>query len=166
MKNLNDILQEALDCALEESGIKHHVSERNKNVQQRRSSDVISEAYVAEAGKFDLQTELLSSKTKKAHQELLEGYVKELNNISSKLDGVDKSGANLNNSSFRSLKVDETYNHNAAFLHGLYFENISSSIFKIVFIVTMLPTIHHNDRNHTNHNAVTVQINNCVYVSS
>ena len=125
MKNLNDILQEALDCALEESGIKHHVSERNKNVQQRRSSDVISEAYVAEAGKFDLQTELLSSKTKKAHQELLEGYVKELNNISSKLDGVDKSGANLNNSSFRSLKVDETYNHNAAFLHGLYFENIS-----------------------------------------
>ena len=72
-----------------------------------------------------MQTELLSSKTKKSHKELLDGYVKTLNRISSELDGVDKSSANLNNSQFRSLKVDETYNHNAAFLHGLYFENIS-----------------------------------------
>ena len=35
------------------------------------------------------------------------------------------SAANLNHSEFRGLKVDESYNHNAAFLHGLYFENIS-----------------------------------------
>ena len=78
-----------------------------------------------------MQTELLSSKTKKAHQQLLEGYVETLNKISASLDGVDKSSANLNMSAFRSLKIDETYNHNAAFLHGLYFENISDLSSKI-----------------------------------
>ena len=26
---------------------------------------------------------------------------------------------------FSSLKLDESHNHNAAFLHGLYFQNIS-----------------------------------------
>ena len=55
----------------------------------------------------------------------MESYVKNLNNISAKLDAVDRSSANLNNSEFRSLKIDEAYNHNASFLHGLYFENIS-----------------------------------------
>lgn len=85
----------------------------------------INESYVAQAGKFNLSTELLSDKTKKQHQELLEGYVRELNDISNKLDTADKLAANLNNSVYRSLKIDETYNHNAAFLHGLYFENIS-----------------------------------------
>ena len=89
------------------------------------SSNTLTEAYVTEAGKFNLKTELLSDKTKKSHQELLEGYVDTLNKVSAKLDGVDKSSSNLNNSEFRSLKIDETYNHNAAFLHGLYFENIS-----------------------------------------
>lgn len=125
MSSLDKMIKEAIESTFEEKGINIGESSRSSNAQQRRDSGVISEAYVTEAGTFDLQTELLSAKTKKAHQELLEGYVKELNNISSKLDGVDKSGANLNNSAFRSLKIDETYNHNAAFLHGLYFENIS-----------------------------------------
>ena len=125
MSSLDKMIKEAIESTFEEKGINIGESSRSSNAQQRRDSGVISEAYVTEAGTFDLQTELLSAKTKKAHQELLEGYVKELNNISSKLDGVDKSGANLNNSAFRSLKMDETYNHNAAFLHGLYFENIS-----------------------------------------
>ena len=93
--------------------------------QNEPASEVLEEAYVTQPTKFDLQTELLSSKTKQAHQKLLEGYSKKLNEVSAKLDGSDKSSANLNNSEFRSLKIDETYNHNAAFLHGLYFENIS-----------------------------------------
>jgi Fe-Mn family superoxide dismutase len=120
MKNLDKIIKEAVDSSLSENGL-------NKNNKKETSNpkSLLSEAYVIEAGKFDLQTELLSSKTKKSHQELLEGYAKQLNEISANLDGVDKSLANLNHSSFRSLKVDETYNHNAAFLHGLYFENIS-----------------------------------------
>ena len=120
MKDLNDIVNEAVSRTLFESGL----TKRNAAVVSEEKQN-LSEAYVTQSGKFDLQTELLSAKTKKAHQELLDGYVKELNNISAKLDTVDKAGANLNNSQFRSLKIDETYNHNAAFLHGLYFQNIS-----------------------------------------
>jgi len=115
MNDIEKIISEAVSETLKESGI----SETPNKVMS------INEAYVAEAGQFELNTELLSSKTKKAHKELLDGYVKKLNNISANLDSVDKTSANLNNSVFRSLKIDETYNHNAAFLHGLYFENIS-----------------------------------------
>ena len=122
--NVKDLIRDAVDKTLRENGLIHHQKEESKT-SVKQSSKKINEAYVTQAGKFNLQTELLSSKTKKAHQELLEGYVEKLNNISIKLDGSDKSSANLNNSEFRSLKIDETYNHNAAFLHGLYFENIS-----------------------------------------
>ena len=125
MKTLQEIITNAVDQTFAESGINNHKSNKSKTDIKQSSSSSINEAYVTQAGSFDLQTELLSSKTKKAHKELLEGYVKTLNKISSELDGVDKSSANLNNSAFRSLKMDETYNHNAAFLHGLYFENIS-----------------------------------------
>jgi Fe-Mn family superoxide dismutase len=109
MKDLDKLINEAI----------------NETFKKEEESNVINEAYVTQPTKFDLQTELLSDKTKRAHQELLEGYSKKLNEVSAKLDGCDKSGANLNNSEFRSLKIDEAYNHNASFLHGMYFENIS-----------------------------------------
>ena len=96
-----------------------------------KNKKTINEAYVVQAQKFDLKTELLSEKTKAAHQALLEGYVETLNGISAKLDTVDRETANLNDSEFRSLKIDETYNCNAAFLHGMYFENISDLSSKI-----------------------------------
>ena len=83
-----------------------------------------SEAYVVQTRKFTNQTESLSEKTKVAHQELLDGYVKALNEVSAKLDSVSRDDANPNNSEFRNLKLDEVHNINAAFLHGLYFENI------------------------------------------
>ena len=118
MKSLDQIIKEAIDNTMnDQSSINHSDSESKK--------ESLNESYVVEPGSFSLQTELLSSKTKKSHQELLEGYIEKLNKISSSLDGVDKTSANLNNSNFRSLKIDESYNHNAAFLHGLYFENIS-----------------------------------------
>ena len=85
----------------------------------------LEEAYVTQAKKFDLTTEFLSEKNKIAHQELFEKYVDALNKISAELDGVDRADANSNNSAFRSLKIDETFNLNGAFLHGLFFENIS-----------------------------------------
>ena len=107
------------------SDIKKLINEAIDEALSDNKEEIINEAYVTQAAKFDLKTELLSSKTKAAHQQLLEGYSKKLNEVSAKLDGCDKSGANLNHSEFRGLKVDETYNHNAAFLHGLYFENIS-----------------------------------------
>jgi len=125
MKTLEEIIRMSVDETLQEKGLFHKESKRNSTDTKQRTKKNLSEAYVTQAGSFNLQTELLSSKTKKSHKELLDGYVKTLNAISSELDGVDKSSANLNKSTFRSLKMDETYNHNAAFLHGLYFENIS-----------------------------------------
>ena len=85
----------------------------------------LDESYVTKAKKYDLPTELLSEKTKAAHQELLAGYVKALNDVSAKLDSADRELANPNNSEFRNLKLDEVHNINAAFLHALYFENIA-----------------------------------------
>jgi superoxide dismutase, Fe-Mn family len=123
--NINDLIKNAIAETLEESGLLSNEKKESLTENKTEPNRVIKEAYVAEAGKFNLKTELLSEKTKKAHQELLDGYIEKLNKISAKLDGADVSSANLNNSEFRSLKIDEAYNHNAAFLHGLYFENIS-----------------------------------------
>lgn len=88
-------------------------------------SGTLNESYVTQAKKYNLTTELLSDKNKAAHQALLENYVKTLNEVSTKLDTVDREAANLNHSEFRGLKIDETYNMNAAYLHALFFENIS-----------------------------------------
>lgn len=123
--DLEKLIKDAVDQTLFESGLNTNSIKENKTDDNSSRSELISEAYVAQAGKFDLKTELLSQKTKKAHQENLEDYVKKLNNVSSKLDGVNKAEANLNHSDYRNLKIDETYNFNAAFLHGLYFQNIS-----------------------------------------
>jgi Fe-Mn family superoxide dismutase len=85
----------------------------------------LNEAYVTQSKKFDLRTELLSNKNKSAHLAIMEENIVALNEISAKLDAVDRSTASSNNSEFRSLKLDETHNLNAAFLHGMFFENIS-----------------------------------------
>ena len=67
----------------------------------------------------------MSAKNKEEHQKLLANYVKTLNEVSTKLDTVSRDESNLNYSEFRSLKIDEVYNMNAAYLHALFFENIS-----------------------------------------
>jgi len=85
----------------------------------------LNESYVVQAKQYNLSTELLSDKNKKAHQELLNKYVDTLNEVSVKLDTVSREDSNLNFSEFRSLKIDEVYNMNAAYLHALFFENIS-----------------------------------------
>lgn len=85
----------------------------------------LNESYVVQAKKYNLPTELLSDKNKKEHQGLLAKYVKALNEVSTKLDTVSREDSNLNYSEFRSLKIDEVYNLNAAYLHALFFENIS-----------------------------------------
>ena len=85
----------------------------------------INESYVTPAKKYYLSTELLSDKNKQEHQKLLEKYVTSLNEVSTKLDTADKDAANPNHSEFRNLKIDEVFNMNAAYLHALFFENIS-----------------------------------------
>tara|TARA_X000000950_G_C13678300_1_gene562883 strand:- start:151 stop:828 length:678 start_codon:yes stop_codon:yes gene_type:complete len=85
----------------------------------------LNESYVVQAKKYNLPTELLSDKNKKEHQGLLAKYVKALNEVSTKLDTVSRDDSNLNHSEYRALKIDEVYNLNAAYLHALFFENIS-----------------------------------------
>jgi superoxide dismutase, Fe-Mn family len=87
--------------------------------------DKLEESLVAQEKSYDLKTEYLSSDNKKNHIELYEQYVKDFNKISAELDAVDRLNANSNYSKFRQLKIDETYNMNAAYLHELYFSNIS-----------------------------------------
>jgi len=96
-----------------------------KETLQKDKTKNINESYVVQSPIFDLKTELLSEKNKVHHEKLFQSYTENLNKISAELDGVNKSASNANHSSFRSLKIDETYNHNAVFLHGLFFQNIS-----------------------------------------
>jgi len=85
----------------------------------------LNEAYAASPKHYQLNTELLLSKTKKSHDELYQAYVARLNDLSAKLDVVDKREADGAHSAFRSIKIDEQYNMNAVYLHELYFSNIS-----------------------------------------
>ena len=87
--------------------------------------DNLTESYVTQAKVYNLSTELLSDKNKAEHQKLLEKYVSSLNEVSTKLDTVDREEVNPNHSEFRSLKIDEVYNIKAAYLHALFFDNIS-----------------------------------------
>jgi Fe-Mn family superoxide dismutase len=126
MKNQNAFDNEIKEGIREALGIKGSSGNSTKSASPiSTESSVISEAYVVQAKTFNLPTEFLSQKNKKAHQELLSGYVKALNTISAELDTADRENSNPNDSSYRNLKVDEVHNLNAAFLHGLFFENIS-----------------------------------------
>ena len=89
------------------------------------SQESVNESYVAQLKQYSLPTELLSTANKKAHIELYKNYVNAFNKISAELDVADRENADKNSSVFRSLKVDETFNMNAAYLHELYFANIS-----------------------------------------
>jgi len=88
-------------------------------------SQILSESYVAQQKQFNLPTELLSKSNKQSHIELYHQYIEDFNKISAKLDTVSRSDIGSNHSEFRSLKIDETYNMNAIYLHELYFANIS-----------------------------------------
>lgn len=118
--DINKIINEAVNEELIQKGYV-----KSKSSKKSYDSKLIEESYSLSVNKFNLKTELLSDKNKAAHQDLLENYAKTLNEVSAKIDGEDRSEANLNHSNFRSLKTDESYNHNAVFLHSLFFENIS-----------------------------------------
>ncbi|MAF25262.1 hypothetical protein CL634_06770 [bacterium] len=92
----------------------------------------LQEAYVTQAKKYNLSTDLLTPKSNQAHQHIFEEYVDSLNRVSSELDTVDRDLANEDDSVFRSLKIDEVSNLNASFLHANYFENIADPQSKVV----------------------------------
>jgi|TARA_R110001592_G_scaffold350819_2_gene647296 Fe-Mn family superoxide dismutase len=84
----------------------------------------INESLVAQQKRFDIRTDFLSPGNLGNHIELYEGYIRDFNLISAKLDTVDRKEVFSNHSDFKNLKHDETYNLNAAYLHELYFANI------------------------------------------
>ena len=98
-----------------------------ESIKQDRSSledvGLLDESYVAEPKQFKQVTEFVSQKTKSAHVEKYKNYIESLNKVSSELDTVGRSDINSRNSEFRSLKIDETWNLNAVWLHELYFSN-------------------------------------------
>jgi len=104
-------------------------SELNKIIKTSLGLDeekeIIGESYVASPKSFDLNTDKLSQKTKTAHKELYDKYIKTFNRVSAELDTADRSESNPNHSKYRSLKIDEAYNLNAIYLHELYFANIA-----------------------------------------
>ncbi len=67
-----------------------------------------------------------SDKQIKDHLQLYEGYVNKHNEIDEALETVDKSKANQTYSTFRALKLSETFARNGSLLHELYFENIGT----------------------------------------
>lgn len=99
--------------------IRSHIYKEESKLPQ----DVVNESYVHEPKQFKQVSEFVSQKTKNAHTELYKGYVETLNKVSSELDTANRSDVNSRHSEFRSLKIDEVYNLNAAWLHELYFSN-------------------------------------------
>jgi Fe-Mn family superoxide dismutase len=67
----------------------------------------------------------LSEKQLKAHFGLYQGYVKKLNEIQEKLKTIDRGTANYSFSEYSELKRREAVAFNGAFLHEMYFENLS-----------------------------------------
>lgn len=96
-----------------------------ESISPEKKTKKLDESYVAAEKVFKLNTEFLSEANKQNHIELYDGYVTEFNEISARLDSTNRLDANSNNSAYRSLKVDESYNMNAIYLHELYFANIS-----------------------------------------
>ncbi len=83
----------------------------------------LSEAYAPQTKTYALTTNYLSETNKKEHEKLYIGYVDALSRVSAEIDGATKQEAKSTNSAYRSAKKDETYNHNAVYLHELFFAN-------------------------------------------
>ena len=84
----------------------------------------LNEALSAQEKTFTFNSDFLSTDNFQNHIELYQGYLKNFNEISAKLDTADRTNVNCNHSEFRSLKLDEAFNMNGVYLHELYFANI------------------------------------------
>lgn len=97
-----------------------------------KDKEPVSEAFAAQPKQIKVRTDFLSPSNVQNHIELYQDYVEKFNRASAGLDSVDKTGVNPNHSGYRSLKIDETFNMNGAYLHELYFANIGDTQSKIV----------------------------------
>jgi Fe-Mn family superoxide dismutase len=86
----------------------------------------LQEAYVVEPKAYDLKTDFLSDKVKRARLEVFDAQTQALNRVSAELDTASREGANPISSEFRSLKVDESRCLNESFLKARFFDNIDA----------------------------------------
>jgi len=96
-----------------------------KLISESLETEKLDEAFIAQTKKFNIKSDFLSSANVQNHIELYQGYVRDFNRASAELDAVDKQNVNSNHSTYRSIKSDETYNMNAAYLHELFFANMA-----------------------------------------
>jgi Fe-Mn family superoxide dismutase len=104
-----------------------NVVDKNIKKENENTFKVLEEAYLAQQKAFNVMTDYLSSENLNNHIELYKGYLSNFNEISAKLDAADRSSVNSNHHPYRSLKLDETYNMNAVYLHELFFANIGDN---------------------------------------
>jgi Fe-Mn family superoxide dismutase len=118
--DVNSIIKKSISSMksdLLDDGVVNPVNEKNHDALD------LKESFVAEPKKFKQVSEFVSQKTKDSHVSLYKDYVETFNKVSTQLDSPNRTDANSRHSSFRSLKLDETYNLNAVWLHELYFSN-------------------------------------------
>lgn len=84
--------------------------------------EALVESYVALPKKYDLNTELLSTKAKSTHDDLYKDYIDSLNRVSAELDGADKKN---DMREYHDIKRREISTLNAVHLHELFFANVS-----------------------------------------
>lgn len=96
-----------------------------KESLKKTTENILGEAYVSQPKEFSQVSEFISQKAKDSHEKLYKGYIEQSNLVSAKLDSVSRDTNKLNSlhSDYRSLKLDETYNLNAKWLHELFFAN-------------------------------------------
>lgn len=104
--------------------IEDQIRQAIKETLDLKPSNRLDEAYVVQPAKFDLKTEFLSEKVKRARVKDFQEFVEALNEISARLDTADRENANAKSSTYRSLKLDEVHCLNAGFLRAYHFENI------------------------------------------
>lgn len=84
----------------------------------------IMEKYDVRSKPVELRTELLSEKSKKLIKTSYEKAVKDLNEVSTLLDGASKDVNQTGRSSYRDLKKEEQYLISKSFLLANFIENI------------------------------------------
>jgi len=94
-----------------------------KQSVREEKTKLLGEAFVAEPKQYKQVSEAISQDTKDNHVKLYKGYVDSFNRVSAELDSADRENVDSRHNDYRSLKLDETYNVNAVWLHELYFAN-------------------------------------------
>jgi superoxide dismutase, Fe-Mn family len=102
------------------------------NQADATAKELLSEAYVLQAKKYDIQTDILSQKSLDANIKDFESTIEVVNEISAKLDSSDRASSNSKDSAFREIKLAESYNLNDAFLTSVHLDNIADPTSKIM----------------------------------